>query len=309
MRPWWQWNGNEWIDWPAGALPHNRTPFKTDFLNQFVAWKHFISQATVQQAWTTMIAPGDRIQSANFWNFTIGLSSFSPFEAGFFTPTSGNYNPALQWDNELTVGQVISLSPAVSKPPELQAGDSLQSENFLQWLLDVRSYLDACRWIPLWTENTGTLKHGSWAKQRNDEYTEYNSYGVDLIWSAWSNGHSSWNCINQFASDNTTLTCGLSTQSIEQCALVLQSVTTQKTNCPFPNPIIGSIEVVSIHEINISGESWSPFGGYYGKATAPEYLYPDYGTEESRSKMLLYGNVGNELPVWCRPTTGWPWED
>lgn len=64
-REWYQWIDGDRKPWDAGTLPDKRSIFNANFLNQFIGWKNY---CLIDSENTPFIAPGDIIQSADFWN-------------------------------------------------------------------------------------------------------------------------------------------------------------------------------------------------------------------------------------------------
>ena len=162
-REWFQWIDGRKVDWPAGELPHPKTVFNANFLNQFIAWRNYLSW--VEQlhgvAESPFVYPGDDIQTASFWNQRIhfvmrgewspywGLNGWiykgqSIFDAAQFEVVRSDpaYDDAIDPSGSFHMTEYIK--EVVENTPEpMMRGDDLQSK-VREFLRRTRWQLDSC---------------------------------------------------------------------------------------------------------------------------------------------------------------------
>jgi hypothetical protein len=154
-KHWFQFIDGEKVDWPDNELPHPKTIFKADFINQFIGWCKYLQHIS-PSIWgangsardISFIEVGTIIQEASFWNRLI----VNPYDAGYYLPLW-----AARWAWGLTAAELkdVGTSPKLSslyKPqdnPEwadhpvepFARGDNLQG-NLRQWIFNLRWRID-----------------------------------------------------------------------------------------------------------------------------------------------------------------------
>lgn len=178
-RIWYQWIDGERVEWPAGELPHQRTVFKANFINQFIGWAKYLD-AISKTVWSQtglpisksleFISPGDIIQQATFWNnLIIDPKSHDPIDVSWGmnwqkynppgnlekigTTTSldsyGNLRDGVSWENH----------PVIN----FQYGDNLQS-GLREWMMNLRWRMDQCT-LYLNAVAIGAFEYITWSRK------------------------------------------------------------------------------------------------------------------------------------------------
>ncbi len=154
-KNWFQFIDGRKVDWPENELPHPKTIFKADFINQFIGWCKYLqhispgiwgAQGSARDI--SFVEVGTIIQEASFWNQLI----INPYDTGSYLPLWG-----ARWAWGLTADELkdVGTSPKLSslyKPqdnPEwadhpvepFSRGDNLQGK-LRQWLFNLRWRID-----------------------------------------------------------------------------------------------------------------------------------------------------------------------
>lgn len=154
-KNWFQFIDGRKVDWPENELPHPKTIFKADFINQFIGWCKYLQHIS-PSIWGALesardisfVEVGTIIQEASFWNRLI----VNPYDTGDCLVLWG-----ARWAWGLTAAELkdVGTSPKLSslyKPqdhPEwadhpvepFSRGDNLQGA-LRQWLFNLRWRID-----------------------------------------------------------------------------------------------------------------------------------------------------------------------
>lgn len=183
-RIWHQWIDGNKVVWPADELPHPQTVFKANFLNQFIAWKKYVSK---NNSVARFISPGDIIQGADFWNgmrYTISGFWGKGWLLGYlYAPDSDLISPGVktapaEYINESTE----SLASVMDHPvAEINRGDNLQSI-LPAWLMNLRWQLDASSVYVDWGGVSGISSNGTlWRYEWNRQTQQY-EWSIHQTW-------------------------------------------------------------------------------------------------------------------------------
>lgn len=158
-KNWFQFIDGRKVEWPENELPHPKTIFKADFINQFIGWCKYLQHISTD-IWganestrdISFVEAGAIIQEASFWNQLI----INPYFAGVYIP-GGMALWGTRWGWGLTadelkdVGTSLQLSSLVrpvdhpewaDHPVEpFSRGDNLQG-SLRQWLFNLRWRID-----------------------------------------------------------------------------------------------------------------------------------------------------------------------
>lgn len=154
-KNWFQFIDGRKVDWPENELPHPKTIFKADFINQFVGWCKYLQHISTD-IWgvygsardISFVDIGTIIQEASFWNQLI----VNPHDMGGYLPLWGaRWAWGLTADELKDVGTSLQLSSLVrpvdhpewaDHPVEpFSRGDNLQG-SLRQWLFNLRWRID-----------------------------------------------------------------------------------------------------------------------------------------------------------------------
>lgn len=189
-RIWHQWIDGNKVEWPADELPHPRTVFKTNFINQFIGWYKYLTEFSYNYKATEIqfIEPGTIIQPADFWNslhgWIFGYWSeswpmgwiYTPdpdswFIEGTYIKRDALYDPIpiyFEYITEIykTLGYNISA---------VQRGDNLQAI-LREFFYRLRNQMDRCvihQYAP--ADFTGVVQQWRYSEfyDRWDRYSDY----------------------------------------------------------------------------------------------------------------------------------------
>lgn len=154
-KNWFQFIDGRKVDWPGNELPHPKTIFKADFINQFIGWCKYLQHIS-PSIWgaqesardISFVEVGTIIQEASFWNRLI----VNPYDTGDYLPLWGaRWAWGLTADELRAVGTSPQLSSLMrpSDHPEwadhpvepFSRGDNLQGA-LRQWLFNLRWRID-----------------------------------------------------------------------------------------------------------------------------------------------------------------------
>lgn len=155
-KNWYQFIDGRKVDWPENELPHPRTIFKADFINQFIGWCKYLDHID-KNLWDTrgtlrgveFAEVGTIIQEADFWNKLI----ITPWTPGSISVPGWAWGWAwgLTADELRAVGTSPQLSSLIrpSDHPEwddhpvepFSRGDNLQGA-LRQWFFNLRWRID-----------------------------------------------------------------------------------------------------------------------------------------------------------------------
>lgn len=154
-KNWFQFIDGRKVEWPENELPHPKTIFKADFINQFIGWCKYLQHIS-PNIWgaqesardISFVEVGTIIQESAFWNRLI----VNPYDTGDYLPLWGaRWAWGLTADELRAVGTSPQLSSLIrpSDHPEwadhpvepFSRGDNLQGA-LRQWLFNLRWRID-----------------------------------------------------------------------------------------------------------------------------------------------------------------------